>query len=354
MSDRTEKPTPQKLREARNEGRVPRSIEVNSAVLMLVSVFLLQGPGRTMVTNLKWIMTDTIASLPTVELNIAYLQRLALDTILAVTPSMLIMALGIMISGITVTVAQTGFMWASKNIGFKFDRVNPINGFKRIFSSRGVIELLRALIKLLVVSYVTYSFFKVRAFEVENLLLTDLTTAVGNFVAIAVDLTMRIGTAYGVLAAADYAYQRWDFMKNLRMTKQEIKEEYKRSEGDPIYKGRIRQMQRQMARNRMMSNVPKATVVVTNPTHLAVAIEYQSGMSAPRVVAKGANKVAEKIKEIAAANNVPVIENKPLARSLYKTVEIDQEIAPEFYLAVAELLTYVYRIQGRVPRPAAA
>ena len=353
-TDKTEKPTPQKLREAREEGRIPRSIEVNSAVLMLVSAVILQGPGKTMVTNLRWILTDAIASLPTVELSDAWLRSNMIKVVMAVAPSVGVMVFAILIAGVVVTVAQTGFLWATKNVGFKFDRVNPLNGFKRIFSSRGLIELGRALLKLGVVGWVAYSFFKTRAFDVENLLLTDLSSGVSSFINIAISLALRIGTAYIVLAAADYIYQRYDFMKNLRMTKQEVKEEYKRSEGDPVYKNRIRSQQRQMARQRMMANVPNATVVVTNPTHLAVALEYSAGMSAPKVVAKGANKVAERVKEIAAKNNIPVIENKPLARSIYKTVEIDQDIAPEFYLAVAELLSYVYRMQGRTPHAAAA
>ncbi len=354
MSDRTEKPTAQRLREARREGRVPRSVEVNTAVLMMVSALLLQGPGRTMVTNLKWIMTDLIVNLSTVELTFAWFERKMIDIVLSLTPSIAMMILVILLTGVAVTMAQTGFLWASKNIGFKFERVNPINGFKRIFSPRGLIELARALLKLLVVGWVAYGFLRTRAFEVENLLQTDLSSGISNFMAMAISLALRIGAAYIVLAAADYAYQRYDFMKNMKMTKEEIKEEYKRSEGDPVYKSRIRNQQRQMARRRMMASVPEATVVVTNPTHIAVALKYESGMNAPKVVAKGAHKVAERIKAIAKENNVPVIENKPLARSMYKIMDLDQEISPEFYLAVAEILSTVYRMQGRTPQRAVA
>ncbi len=352
-SDKTEKPTPQKLREARREGRVPRSVEVNTAVLMMVSAFLLQGPGKTMVTNLKWILTDLVINMSTVDLTFVWLQRKMMDIMLSLTPSIAMIILVIMVTGIMVTIAQTGFLWASKNIGFKFDRINPLNGFKRIFSAKGLIELGRALLKLLVVGWVAYSFIRTRAYEVENLLQTDLTSGISDFMALAINLALRIGGAYVVLAIADFAYQRYDFMKNMRMTKQEIKEEYKRSEGDPIYKSRIRNQMRQMARRRMMASVPEATVVVTNPTHIAVALKYEAGMNAPKVVAKGAHKVAERIKEIAKENNVPVIENKPLARSMYKTMDLDQEISADFYLAVAEILSTVYRMKGRVPQPAA-
>lgn len=321
---------------------------------MIVSALLLQGPGKSMVTNLKWIMTDTIVNLPSVEMNSLFLKEFFYDFAMAVLPGLGLMIIAILMVGIVVTIAQTGFLWATKNIGFKSERINPVNGFKRVFSPRGAIELGRALLKLGVVSWVAYSFLKSHSHEIENLLLTDLSTSVGNFISLSITLALRIGTAYVILAAADYAYQRWDFMKNMRMTKQEIKEEHKRSEGDPVYKSRIRQQQRQMARRRMMQNVPNATVVVTNPTHIAVALQYQPGMNAPKVVAKGAHKVAERIKAIAAEHKVPVIENKPLARSLYKSMDLDQEIAPEFYLAVAEILSLVYRMQGRTHQKAMA
>lgn len=352
-SDKTEKPTPQKLREARREGRVPRSVEVNTAVLMMVSALLLQGPGKTMVINLKWIITDLVVNISTIDLTFLWLQRKMMDMVLSLTPSIAMIVLVIMITGIVVTIAQTGFLWASKNVGFKFDRINPLNGFKRIFSAKGLIELGRALLKLLVVGWVAYRFLRTRAYEVENLLQTDLISGISDFMALAINLALRIAVAYVVLAAADFAYQRYDFMKNMRMTKQEIKEEFKRSEGDPIYKSRIRSQMRQMARRRMMASVPEATVVVTNPTHIAVALKYEAGMDAPKVVAKGAHKVAERIKEIAKENDVPVIENKPLARSMYKSMDLDQEISAEFYMAVAEILSTVYRMKGRVPQPAA-
>lgn len=354
MSDRTEKPTPSRLREARQEGRVPRSVEVNTAVLMMVSALLLQGPGTTMVTNLKWIITDLIVNVSAVDLTLLWLQQTMIDIMLSLTPSIAMIIFVIMLTGVAVTIAQTGFLWASKNVGFKFERVNPLNGFKRIFSPRGLIELGRALLKLLVVGWVAYSFLRTRAYEVENLVQTDLSSGISNFMAMAISLALRIGAAYVVLAAADYVYQRYDFMKNMRMTKQEIKEEIKRSEGDPVYKSRIRGQQRQMARRRMMAAVPEATVVVTNPTHIAVALKYEPGMEAPKVIAKGAHKVAERIKAIAKEHDVPVIENKPLARSMYKSMDLDQEIAPEFYLAVAEILSTVYRMQGRAPQRAVA
>jgi flagellar biosynthesis protein FlhB len=254
-----------------------------------------------------------------------------------------------------VTLGQTQFLWAGKKIGFDAKRLNPLEGFKRIFSKHGLIELLRSLLKLGLVSWVAYGFLRANADQLLTLTQLDLATAVGQFIRLAVALTIRVGGMYLVLAAADYAYQRWDLYKNLKMSKDEIKEENKRSEGDPMLKSRVRGMQRQMARGRMMANVPKATVVITNPTHLAIAIEYEDGMRAPKVLAKGPYRVAERIVKIAKEHHIPVIQNIPLARAIYKTVDIGQEISPDLYLAVAEVLAYVYKLRGKFPanmRPA--
>jgi flagellar biosynthetic protein FlhB len=176
-----------------------------------------------------------------------------------------------------------------------------------------------------------------------------LAASVPLFVRLCIDLTLRIGGMYLALAAADYAYQRWQLYKSLRMSKEDIKEEVKRAEGDPLLKSRVRGMQRQLARGRMMTNVPKAAVVLTNPTHLAVALEYREGMHAPKVLAKGPYKVAERIVQLARQNGIPVVQNIPLARAIYKNIEIGQEISPDLYLAMAEVLAYVYRLQGKTP-----
>jgi flagellar biosynthesis protein FlhB len=183
----------------------------------------------------------------------------------------------------------------------------------------------------------------------------DLKSGIQSWTDLASALAIRVGMTYLIIAVADYAYQRYRFMKSMKMSKEEIKEDIKRSEGDPFMRGRIRSQQRALARNRMMSNVPKATVVITNPTHLAIAIEYNgSSMSAPKVLAKGANLMAQRIIDIARENNIPVVQNIPLARTIYKTVEVEQLIPPDLYIAVAEILAYIYRLKGRLPKPAKA
>jgi flagellar biosynthetic protein FlhB len=355
MADKTEAPTPHRLQEAREEGRIVRSQELNTAVIILASAFLLRGPGKQLGTAFAGLMSKTITELPQTELSIEWLRKTAFTFGGSILPSFAFLLVGLMLTGVVVTVGQTQFLWAGKRAGFDFKRVNPLEGFKRIFSTHGLIELLRSLLKLVWVSWVAYSFLKSHYYELFSYTQYDIRTAVTTFGNLATSLFIRIGAMYLILAVADYAYQRWDLYKNLKMSKDDIKQEMKRAEGDPMLKSRIRGMQRQMARGRMMSNVPKATVVITNPTHLAVAIEYQEGMKAPKVLAKGPFRVAERIVKIAKENRIPVVQNIPLARAIYKTIEVGQEISPDLYLAMAEVLAYIYKLRGKTPaapRPA--
>jgi flagellar biosynthetic protein FlhB len=354
MADKTEAPTPHRLQEAREEGQIVRSQELNTAVIILISAFLLGGPGRQLGTAFAGLMSNTIIELPHNDLSVEWLRQTAFTFGGRILPSFAFLLIGLMLAGVAVTVGQTQFLWASKRMGFDWKRVNPLEGFKRIFSRHGLIELLRSLLKLGWISWVAYSFLKSHYNELFLYPQYDLRSAVITFGDLTISLFLRIGGMYLVIAAADYAYQRWDLYKNLKMSKEEIKEEFKRAEGDPMLKQRVRGMMRQMARGRMMANVPKATVVLTNPTHLAVAIEYNQGMKAPKVLAKGPYRVAERIVKIAKENNIPVIQNIPLARAIYKAIDIGQEISPDLYLAMAEVLAYIYKLRGKGPaaRPA--
>lgn len=349
MSNKTEAPTPRRIEDARKEGQVARSQELNTAVLLLAAAFLLRGPGKEINTSFMALITQSLAQIPSAEIGEKWLLQFMYSIGMQVLPPLGLMLFALMLTAIAVTMGQTRFLWTSKKIGFDFKRLNPLNGFKRIFSLRGLVEIVRALLKLLVVGWVAYSYLRGHIEDLAVLLQTDFRSALSLSADLAVNLMLRVGAVYLVLAAADYAYQRWDWLRSLRMTKEEIKEEYKRSEGDPFLKSRIRAQQRRIARNRMMAKVPKATVVVTNPTHLAIAIEYHEGMNAPRVVAKGALRVAERIVAIAREHNIPIVQNIPLARAMYKTIEIDQEISPDLYLAMAEVLAYVYRLRGQRP-----
>jgi flagellar biosynthetic protein FlhB len=347
VADKTEAPSARRLEDARKEGQVVRSQELNSAVILLVGAFLLQGLGKNLVSALQSLIANTVTGLAPMDLTEKWLEQTGYNLITTILPPLGLIMIALLLIGVAVTEAQTRFLWASKRIGFDFKRVNPINGFKRIFSLRGLVELLKALLKMVVVGWVAYSYLRGHISDIVNLSQMDLSAGAQQFAALSLNLAIRVGSVYILLAVADYAYQRWDLYRSLKMTKEEVKEEYRRSEGDPLLKGRIRAEMRRMARSRMMSNVPKATVVITNPTHLAIAVQYSDGMGAPKVVAKGAMRVAERIVAIARENSIPVVQNVSLARAIYKTIDIDQEISPDLYKAVAEVLAYVYRLRGR-------
>lgn len=347
MADKTEAPSQRRLQEAREEGQVVNSHEINNAVILLIGAFLLRGPGKQLYQAAQSILTQTIMTLSSADVTQKWLQQTAINDLTQLLPPLGIFLVSLLLVGVSATMLQTQFLWTSKRIGFDFKRINPLNGFKRIFSLRGLIELVKALLKLVVIGWVAYSFLQGNLQSIIDLSQMTFFEAVGKFADLFTSLIMRVGGVYIVIAVADYAYQRWDLMRNLRMTKEEVKEEFKRSEGDPLIKGRIRSQMRRLARSRMMANVPKATVIVTNPTHLAIAIQYNEGMDAPKVLAKGAMRVAERIVEIAKEHGIPVVQNIPLARAIYKSIEIDQEISPDLYMAMAEVLAYVYRLQGK-------
>lgn len=347
MTDKTEAPTSHRLQEAREEGQVVRSQELISAVVILTGAYLLRGPGKQLGLNFEGLVMETITTLPTVDITVESLRGMFFMFGMKILPSVGLIMFGLLLAGTAVTLGQTEFLWAGKKIGFDFKRLNPLDGFKRIFSTHGLIELLRSLLKLSWVTWIAYSFLRSRFFELVSYTQFDMGTAVSSFLEVSISLVIRVGSMYLVIAVADYAYQRWDLYKNLRMSKDDIKQEQKRSEGDPLLKSRIRNMQRRMARGRMMANVSKASVVITNPTHLAVAIEYHEGMKAPRVLAKGPYHVAQKIIQIAKENNIPIVQNIPVARAIYKTIDIGQEISSDLYLAMAEILAYVYKLRGK-------
>jgi flagellar biosynthetic protein FlhB len=350
MGEKTESPTPRRLSEARERGQVVRSVEINSAVGMLAAIWLIQGPGRTLAQNLGTMIRQAFTNFSPDKLDVTptWLQTIFINDLSLVMNPMMQILFGIMILGLVVNLAQSGFVWAGKRQAFDFGRLNPLSGFKRMFSLQGVVNLLKALLKLGIVGWVAYTFLRDNLAGMLELASMDLMASLTKWMGLVVALITRVGGAYLVLAAVDYAYQRWEYMRQMRMSKQEVLDEIKQTEGDPFMRARIRQQQRRMARMRMMAAVPKADVVITNPTHLAVAISYDDkSMKAPRLLAKGAYQIAERIVKIARENNITVTQNIPLARAIYKNVEIDQEIPPDLYVAMAEVLAYVYRLRGK-------
>ena len=348
MADKSEAPTARRLEEAREKGQIVNSHELTVAASMLMAAFLLGGPGKDLALGMRDLLIETIAQLPQANLTEPWLQTTSINFGIRVLPSLGMFLVALMATGVVVTMGQTNFLWVSK--GFDFSRLNPLNGLKRIFSSHGLVEVVKSLLKLGLVGWVAYTFLNAHIADMVGLVQLDLPTAVQHFANMALDLALQAAQAYIAMAVADYAYQRWNLMRDLRMSQEEIKEEYKRSEGDPMLKSRIRSEMRRMARSRMMAAVPQATVVVTNPTHLAIAIQYESGMRAPKVLAKGAHFAAQRIVAIAREHNIPIVQNIPVARAIYKTIAIDEEISPDLYTAMAEILAYVFRLQGRTQR----
>ncbi|NMB53345.1 MAG: flagellar biosynthesis protein FlhB [Leptolinea sp.] len=353
MADKTEAPTASRIREARERGQVARSIELNAAIGMIASIWVITGVGKNLVVGLSDLMRYTVNNLPTSDISDLWLRETTIRNAMFFANPLAQFVLIMLLVGVSTSLLQTNFLWASKRPFFDGSRLNPINGFKRIFSSQGLIETLKSLLKLVVVGWPVYTFLQANFGSIIQMIQMPLYQEMGYWFSLAVSLMWRVAGAYIVLAAADYAYQRWNYMKQLRMSKQEVLDDLKRSEGDPFLRGRIRQQQRRMAQSRMMSRVPKADVIVTNPTHYAVAIIYESGkMEAPIVVAKGAFYVAQRIVDIAKENKIPIVQNIPLARAMYKMVELEHPIPPELYVAMAEVLAYVYRLKNKNLTPA--
>lgn len=266
---------------------------------------------------------------------------------------LLIILLPVLLIGFAVAFVSDLFQvkWrpTSKPLQPKFSKLNPLNGIKKIFSAQSLVELVKSVAKILLIAFVTYSYIKKKRGLLYALYDMSMMQAVNLIGETVIELGIRISAIYMIIAGADFMYQKYKFKNDMKMTKQEVKEEYKNAEGDPEIKGKIKARMREASQRRMMQAIPKADVVITNPTHYAVAIRYDTEVApAPIVVAKGSDYLAQKIKQIARENNVEIVEDKPLARMLYANVDVDKQIPPELYQAVAEILAMVYHAQGKV------
>ncbi|MFC0271310.1 flagellar biosynthesis protein FlhB [Metabacillus herbersteinensis] len=346
--EKTEKATPRKRQDSRKKGQVAKSADVNTA-LTLLAVFLsflfIGSFMRERIVNLlratfqDYLLIDlTQQNVHSLFITMSYHSAFLLAPIMAVA----------LIAGVLSNYLQVGFLFSAEAVQMKLDKVNPIQGFKRIYSVRALVELLKSLLKILFVGVVT---FAVLWLDMDKVLRLSHLTVEQSLIYIA-QLTVKMGlfasAALLFLSLLDYLYQKYDFEKNIRMSKQDIKDEYKKSEGDPLIKSKIKQKQREMAMRRMMQEVPNADVIITNPTHFAIALKYDEEKSdAPYIVAKGVDLVAQKIKEIARVNNIITVENRPLARALYDQVEIGHAVPEEYFKTVAEILAYVYRLNTK-------
>lgn len=347
--EKTEKATPKRKQDERKKGNVFLSQEVVTVFTLLAVFYVLKFLMPFIMTTVEESVSKylNIAS-QTHEVTYDSLRGYFFDLLLVFAKTAVIPLLVCGLVAILATMLQTKMLVSFKAASFKGERINPLKGFKKMFSMRSFVELLKSLFKIVILLYVVYSVIKSELFVMPRMMDMSFSAVMSKTGSIIMDIVIKAGLIFVFLAAADYLYQWWQYEKNLRMSKQEIKDEYKQTEGDPQIKGRMRNIQQQRARRRMMQEVPNADVVIRNPTHFAVAIKYNQGVSsAPIVVAKGMDSLALKIIAVAEENGVYITENRPLARALYETVDLDSEIPERFYRPIAEVLAFVYSLKKK-------
>lgn len=351
--EKTEPATAKKLKEAREDGKVAKSKELTAAfdliVLFLVLKIFVSFVGNRLINS----FVDIYGRIPdfvrenavdVTEKSVAALMSDVLIQILIVCVPFF--AFGFVVTAL-ISVIQVGWKVTGKPLQPKFDKFNPINGFKRIFSKDSIFELIKSILKIFVIIYVAYTSIRGNAQDIFILYEIPLMQAIMLCGTVIINAGLKISLVYLVIGLADFIYQKYRFNEDMKMTKQEVKDEYKNTEGDPQIKGRQRRKMQEVSQKRMMQDVPKADVVITNPTHFAVALKYEAEVSsAPVVLAKGEDYLAQKIKEVARENKIEIVENKPLARMLYHNVDVGAEIPPELYQAVAEVLAAVYKAKN--------
>lgn len=346
--EKTESPTSRRLQDARKKGDVAKSMEIPSAAVLLTGLLTLYVSSEYMMDQFSMVMKYYLSNLHTLEITPANMAMLSRESMiqagLLLAPIMGV----IVLTALLANYAQVGVLFSTEKITPKFDNLDLVKGFGKLFSKQTLANFVKSVAKIVIVGYVSFSEVK-KALPGILPLMDQAPISILIFMAhVAFWIFLKAALIIALLAAADYAFQRWQFTEKMKMTKQEIKDEAKQTEGDPHVKGRIRSIQMEMARRRMMTEVPKADVVITNPTRLAVALKYDSmTMAAPVVIAKGAGVIAQRIREIAAEHGIPRVEDKPLAQALYKTVDLNGTIPQHLFQAVAEILAYVYNIKRK-------
>ncbi len=347
QDERTEEATQTRRDEFRAQGDVAHTKELASAVILLVIAGVVMTLGRYFFSELYELFQYSFGNNMVVASRTGDLftgLRMAGEkAVMLILP-----VLGIsLLIGIASSVVQTGFLQVEDALTADINRINPLEGMKRLLTLKNLVEALKAIMKCGFIGYIAYKLMATEAYQLGNLMQFNPYELLAYLGKVIVKLCFGIGVAMGVLAALDYFFQRWNLEKKMMMTKQEVKEENKSREGDPLIKSRIRKMQRDVANRKMLDKVKKADVVITNPTHIAVVLKYDENLPAPQLVARGADFMAEKIKEIARENNIPIVENIPLARTIYKTMKLGQVIPRELFIAVAEVLSYVYKLRRK-------
>lgn len=347
-SQKTEDPTSRRLDEARERGQVANSREVNNLLMLGVfsmSVLLFGGSAAAAIYKASIPFIESPDMVPADFEHLVALGWKLLGVLLAAGAVPLVLAI---IAAIGAGYLQFGLVFSADGIMPKLDKISPLAGLKRMFSMRSLAEFVRGLLKLAVVGSVAMLLIVPEVAHLNKLIGMEMIQLLGETKALLAKLLIGVVSIVAAIAAIDVIYQRLQHMREMRMSRQEIKDEFKETEGDPLVKGRLRQLRMERTRRRMMAQVPQSDVVVTNPTHYAVALKYDpNSMAAPKMMAKGADKVAQKIREIAKEHGIPIVENPPLARGLFAAVDVDEEVTPEFYKAVAEVISYIFKLKRR-------
>ncbi len=347
-SEKTEEPSQKRLDDAREKGQAPSSREVNHWIMFLAAAVFLLGFAPSVASEVSAAMTVFLEQPHMIDVTAANLPRIMGDALGHVGMAMAPVAALFIVAAFAAGVVQNGFIVSAESLKPSLDKISPMAGVKRMFSMKSLAEFAKGILKLAIVGSVAAAVVMPELSAIETISGIGAADLVHRITDLASSLLIAVLSVMTVIAAADLIYQRWEHQKKLRMSRQDMKDEYKQTEGDPIIKQRLRQIRADRARRRMIAEVPKADVIITNPTHFAVALKYdQSSMGAPTVIAKGADRAALRIREVAKENGVPIMENPPLARALYASVGLDEEVPEEHYRAVAEVITYVWKLKGR-------
>lgn len=347
-SQKTEEPTQKKLDDARKKGQTALSREVNHWFMILAGFLIILAFAPAMLRDLANGFSGYLAGVHAVPTDRAGLGNAMVDALVAAAKALLVPMIVIMAAGIGGTLVQTGPIASVERLKPKLDKISLIKGLKRQFSLKSIAEFVKGILKLVIVGAVGVLLLMPMMMSIEHYAGIPMLQMLSETRGLAIRLMIGVLSVMTVIAGLDLLYQRFEFNKSMRMSKQELKDEMKQTEGDPMIKARLRQIRTERARRRMMTQVPKADVIITNPTHFAVALQYDpQAMEAPILLAKGVDLIAQKIREVALEHEIPIVENPPLARALHASVELDQQIPPEHYRAVAEIISYVFKLKKR-------
>ena len=348
FQEKTEQPTPKRLQEARKKGQVAQSREVSSALILLTSLGVFFFTGSWMFWSLSEFMQGIFQNLGTFRMhNVSNVSAFLLEIFEQIFLILLPLMLVIFVVGIAANVFQFGFLFTSKPLIPDFSKLDPVKGMKKFISLKSLVELVKSIFKIFAVGSIAFLTLKGELETIPSLIQMSVAEILLFIGRVSFEMCLYVCLFLIVLGVVDYVYQRWQHEKDMKMTKQEVKDESRQTEGDPAVKSRIRKAQMEIAQRRMMQAVPDADVVITNPTRLAIALKFDAKeMIAPQVIAKGAGFIAERIKEIAKENQIPLVEHKPVAQTLFKLAEVGDFIPAELYRAIAEILAYVYRLKG--------